>query len=94
MASEDAVVRAKTYLRIDTDDDDVLVGTLLDAATIYLDNAGVPAPAESNALYDLALWGVTLYFYDHRDDVATNLASMPLGVQRVINQLKLMEGEL
>ena len=83
---------AKLYMRIDGDSDDAVISALYEAAVLYLQNAGVEEPESDPALYNLAVWSLTLHYYDHRDAVGTE-ASFPTGLRPIINQLKLM-GEI
>lgn len=79
----------KTYMRIDGDADDAIIKALYSAAVLYLENAGIEEPKEDPSLYNLAVWSLTLHYYDHRDAVG-NEASFPTGLRPIINQLKLM----
>ncbi len=81
------LAQVKKYMRVEHDEDDELIAALYAAAGLYLEAAGVRAPAEASPLYNLALWGLTLHYYDHRDDVGSE-AAFPLGLRPVINQLK------
>lgn len=83
---------AKQYMRIDGTDDDFVISALYEAAVLYLQDAGIEEPVSDPALYDLAVWSLTLHYYDHRDAVGTE-ASFPTGLRPIINQLKLM-GEI
>ena len=90
MATEAQVTACKTYMRIDGNGEDTLIASLCDAAEGYLTRAGCRRsetdPAQA-AQYDLALWSLTLHYYDHRDAVGTE-APLPLGLPPVITQLK------
>lgn len=79
----------KAYMRIDDDADDAIIMALYSAAVLYLKNAGIEEPANDPSLYNLAVWSLTLHYYDHRDAVG-NEASFPTGLRPIINQLKLM----
>lgn len=79
----------KAYMRVDGTDDDTIITALYEAAALYLANAGVGRPADDTALYDLALWSLTLYYYDHRDAVG-NESGIPNGLRPILNQLKLL----
>lgn len=85
----------KAYMRVpleDTDEDGV-ISALYEAAQGYLEGAGIsepPSSDKSRSLYLTALWGLTLYYYDHRDAVGTE-AAFPIGLRPVINQLKLVQ---
>ena len=86
--SDKQLAAVKRYMRVDGDDDDAVIGALLEAAILYLHDAGIDEPAEESALYNLATWGLTLHYYDHRDDVGGE-ASFPAGLRPIITQLKL-----
>ena len=86
--SEEKLAAVKRYMRVDGDEDDVVISALYEAAVLYLRDAGIKEPAEGSALYDLATWGLTLHYYDHRDAVGTE-ASFPTGLRPIITQLKL-----
>lgn len=86
--SEEKLAAVKRYMRVDGDENDVVISALYEAAVLYLRDAGIEEPAEGSALYDLATWGLTLHYYDHRDAVGTE-ASFPTGLRPIITQLKL-----
>ena len=88
--SEQKLAAAKAYMRIDGSDEDELIAPLYEAAQLYLANAGIPEPQENSALYSMAVWSLTLHYYDHRDAVGTE-AGIPTGLRPVLNQLKLVE---
>lgn len=83
----------KNYMRVDPDfkDDDRIIRALYEAAALYLRNAGIEAPARGRELYHLAVWGLTLFYYDHREAVGDE-AAFPAGLRPIITQLKLMAG--
>lgn len=90
MATEAQVTACKTYMRIDGNGEDTLIASLCDAAEGYLTRAGCrrsETDTAQAAQYDLALWSLTLHYYDHRDAVGTE-APLPLGLPPVITQLK------
>lgn len=80
----------KAYMKEDSTDpaNDALIWALYQAAKIYL---GVPEPKEPDPLYDLAVWRLTLHYYDHRDAVG-NEADFPAGLRPIINSLKAGQG--
>lgn len=86
MTQEEQLKAVKAYMKEDRDDqeNDALIWALYQAAKLYL---GVPEPQEANPLYDLAVWRLTLHYYDHRDAVG-NEADFPAGLRPIINQLK------
>ena len=78
----------KLYMRVDGDDDDALITTLMSAAKEYLRNAGIEEPdSEEHSLYTIAVYSLTLHYYDHRDAVGEE-APLPTGLRPIINQLK------
>lgn len=87
--TENKLAAVKRYMRVDGDDDDAVIEALQDAAILYLQNAGIEKPAGDSSLYNLAVWSLTLHYYDHRDSVG-NEASFPTGLRPIINQLKLL----
>lgn len=86
--SQEKLSAAKLYMRVDDGADDAIIEALYEAAVLYLKNAGIEDPEEDTALYNLAVWSLTLHYYDHRDAVG-NEASFPTGLRPIINQLKL-----
>ena len=78
----------KQYMRVDGDDDDALITTLMSAAKEYLRTAGIEEPdSEDSSLYTTAVHSLTLHYYDHRDAVGEE-QSFPTGLRPIINQLK------
>ncbi len=88
--SEQKLAAAKAYMRIDGSDEDELIAALYEAAQLYLANSGIPEPQDDSPLYSMAVWSLTLHYYDHRDAVGTE-AGIPTGLRPVLNQLKLVE---
>lgn len=78
----------KRYMRVEGDGEDDVILALMTAAHAYLRRAGIEQERAPAAQYDLALWGLTLHYYDHRDAVG-NESDFPAGLRPVINQLKL-----
>ena len=76
----------KQYMKVDGNDDDAVIAALYAAAVVYL---GGKEPENPSDLYNLAVWSLTLHYYDHRDSVG-NEASFPTGLRPIINQLKLL----
>ena len=95
ISADERLHKCMEYMRLDPQDqtEKALVRSLYKASIIYLRNAGVErpkadTPALDHELYDLATWGLTLYYYDHRDAVG-NETAFPIGLRPIINQLKL-----
>ncbi len=92
-AEEAALRECMDFMKLDyaSEDDKSTVRRLMAAAAEYLSNAGIPAPetGQPGDLYTLALWSLTLHYYDHRDAVG-NETALPTGLRPVLNQLKLI----
>ena len=84
----ETLAACKAYMRVDGDEEDTLITSLLAGALEYLTAAGIFRTADNSARYDIVAFGLTLYYYDHRDAVGTE-AEMPRGLRPVITQLKL-----
>ena len=80
---------AKAYARIDGDEDDALLESLIEGAEEYLAGAGIYPGLASEALYQLAVKGIVLHWYEQRN-VTDNAAptDFSAGVRLTINQLK------
>ena len=87
--SKAQLTAVKAYMRIDGDADDAVIKAMYKAAVSYLKNAGIEEPQGDSALYNLAVWSLTLHYYDHRDAIG-NEASFPTGLRPIINQLKIL----
>lgn len=79
----------KSYMRVEGSDEDAVIEALYEAAQLYLENAGVREPETYSALYSLAVWSLTLHYYDHRDAVGSE-AGIPTQLRPIIDQLKLV----
>lgn len=88
MDASEKLAAVKAYMRVDGDADDDIIAALYSAAVLYLQNAGIEEPNDDKSLYNLAVWSLTLHYYDHRDSVG-NEASFPTGLRPIITQLKL-----
>lgn len=80
---------AKAYARIDGDEDDALLESLIEAAEEYLAGSGVYPGLAPEALYQLAVKGIVLHWYEQRN-VTDGPAprDFAAGVRLTINQLK------
>ncbi len=90
--SPEELESAKNYMRVDGDEEDEIVYALVQAARVYLANAGIDPPAPQSPqrrLYDLAVWSLALGYYERRDP-ASGAGENP-ALRQIINQLKLTE---
>ena len=69
----------KAYARVDGDEEDALLESLTNAAEEYLSNAGIDPGLSAPALYQLAVCGIVLHWYEQRN-IATGAA--PTDVRR------------
>ena len=78
----------KNYMRIDEDYDDNLINSLIEAANIYMVNAGVKNL--ENDLYKLAIKMLVLHWYENRDVVLIGSISKNLEftMKNIITQLQ------
>ena len=79
MTDEAFLTEAKNFLRIDHDDDDVMLNMFRAAGDAYMKNAGVTVDY-SNALYQLAVMLYMGIHYNTRDGSVQNNAR---GAQKV-----------
>ncbi len=93
---EKRIQAARLYMRHDNDRELPVVEGCFDAACAYLKKAGIADPRDvpmpngtepDTSQYDLAVNSLTLYYFDHRDDVGAE-APFPVGLRAIINQLK------
>lgn len=82
------VFSCKRYMRVDGEEEDDVIWALMRSAQAYLERAGITRERSPADQYNLALWGLTLHYYDHREAVG-NETAFPIGLRPVINQLKL-----
>ena len=91
MATAEELAACKAYMRAEEETDEA-IAPFYDAAVSYLAGTGIQKPETEDSRYTLAVHGLTLYYYDHRDDVEGSVAPFPIGLRPVINQLKLEGG--
>ena len=76
-ASEMDLQKVKDYLKVDYDDDDVLITGFMAAAKQYMSNAGVKEQTE-NELYNIVVLMLISLFYENRDSGESNLKISPV----------------
>ena len=78
---------AKEYLRIDGDQDDEMLGLLLNSAKEYMTNAGVEE--QETDLYKLGIMMLVTHWYENREQVSGTIPhTLSMGLQSIILQLK------
>ena len=80
--------KIKEYLKIDGNDEDITIQTLITSAELYLKNAGVIEDYQ-NELYDLAIKMLVLHWYENRESVLVGSISKKLefSLSNIITQL-------
>ena len=85
---------AKGYMRVDGDDDDIVVTQCVIAARDYMTTAGIALPPSGTprrASYDICAHRMALDDYDERRGVIHEKADENPAFRRRLNQLKLTE---
>lgn len=78
----------RRYVAATPDTDDELLADCMEAAQVWLENAGV-ARMEDNRLYDMAVYQLATHFFDNRGVVAEGgVNEVPLGVFSIMHQLR------
>ena len=75
----------KNYMRIDEDYDDNLINSLIEAANIYMVNAG--DKNFENDLYKLAIKMLVLHWYENRE-VIGEAKKLAFSLDNIITQLQ------
>ena len=75
----------KEYMKIDSNDEDILITSLIEAANNYLLNAGVKN--FDNSLYNLAIKMLVLHWYENRE-VVGNAGKLAFTLDNIITQLQ------
>ena len=84
-----SVSDVKLYCRIDGDEEDTLLASLVEAAKGYLAGAGIGDPAGEDHRYALAVKALVLHYYDYRGLTEAPAPSAIPGIRNLIVQLKL-----
>ena len=84
----DYLTSVKQYGKIDWKDEDELLGTLIAAAKETLSAAGVPDTTDS-ALYRLAVSRLAMHYYENREEIGTSSSTVPMGMNWMIEHLRL-----
>lgn len=76
--------QVKDYLRVDGNDEDILISAFITAAEEYVDGAGVKN--KEGKLYEVVVLMLVALFYEHRD-TATDKINIPPVINNLITQL-------
>lgn len=79
----------RDFAKVDDQEELPLLEAIGEAAEEYLENAGVLPEHSPPGLYRMAVCGITLHWYDHREAGETDSPDFAPGLDRIINQLKL-----
>ena len=80
----------KSHAVVDGELTDAELQLYLDAAVRYFGNAGVPAPEETDPLYDLGVYRLATFYIEHRAPVGSSVGTdaVPYGITGIILQLR------
>jgi len=79
----------KQYLRIDNNEEDGLITTLIDAAETYLENATGNKFDETNHLAKLFCWVLVTDWYENREMIGRTSDRIRHTVDSILQQLSL-----
>ncbi|MGE1234060.1 head-tail connector protein [Bacillus altitudinis] len=82
------------YLKVDTDQDDTLLKTLITAAKEYIRN-GIGRYTEGNAQFELVVGMLVEHWYENRGMYESGVSgsNIPFTVQTLLTQLRYVEVE-
>lgn len=83
------LAQVKGYLRVDGEDEDVLISAFLTAAEEYVDGAGVKQ--KEGKLYEVVVCMLVALFYEHRDTASDKITISPV-INNLITQLATRSG--
>lgn len=77
----------KQYLRVDNDEDDTLITSLIDAAETYLSNATGNQFDDTNSLAKLFCWTLVTDWYENREHVGRTSDKVRPIIESMLAQL-------
>lgn len=87
--------QAKEYLRIDEDltEDDELIGSLIEAATDYLEQTTGKKYSDNSQLFVLAVKMLVAHWYENRSvfSTKTNVNNLPHSIEAIITHISLAQ---
>ena len=83
----------KNYARIDYDDDDELIETLIEASKCYVQESTGKNYDENNSLYVLLIKILTLHFYENRQAISSNSVNeVPYSITNLLTHIQMSGG--
>lgn len=84
----------KLFLRVDGEEEDLLIESLKIGAEEYLTNAGINKDY-SKQLYKLAIKILVTHWYENRavENIGKNVSKITFGLDTIILQLKYIQGD-
>lgn len=92
--SREELEAAKGYMRVEGEDDDLVVMSCLQAARAYMEEAGISLPASGTprrASYDLVCHAMALSLYDRRETTTSETVHDNPVLRGMLTQMKLTE---
>ncbi len=86
------LAEAKSYLRVDTSDEDDLISALITAAAQYIAETTGRADDDS-AVYELCEKVLVAHWYEHREAVSGAVTDVPHTLQALLTHIKLYEAD-
>lgn len=77
----------KHYLRIDGEEDDSLISSLIIGAEQFLEGAGVPETSSTLSLYGIATKMLVTHWYENREPIG-KAEELAFSLSHIITQLK------
>ena len=87
MKNQTLLDAVKLFGKIDGNEEDTLILSLIGAAKDTLEASGVPRDMDCD-LYAIAVERLVMHYYDNREEVGNNLNVMPMGVTWMIEHLR------
>lgn len=87
--SDAEIAECKLYMHLEVDEheEDPIIDLIMASAAEYLEGAGIVDDGQDSARYKLAWYGLTLHYYDTRNDMNAEMP-MPRNVRNLIKQLE------
>lgn len=78
----------RSYAVIGSEETDAELSLCLQAAMAYAENAGVPEPEDDNALYDMLVYRLAMFWHDNRGFPDKGNDALFVGCTGLILQLR------